>query len=279
MSALVGAVRRHPVTAYFLVTFIVSYAIAAPLVAKAQGLLVADIPGWLHYAFSLGPLVGAFVVTAITGGAAGLGNLVSRMVRWRIGLTWGLVAIGSPFVLLALAAIVTRLIEGRWMELGRLGEVNYLGEIGLWVVPLWIVTYGYGEETGWRGFALLHLQSRHTALVASLLVALGWMVWHLPAFFYLPTYTALPLVMLPFFFIGVALGSILLTWLYNGAGGSILAVAMWHAFWDLVSASKGSEGTPAAAMTMLIALWAIAIVVIGGPATLSRRPTRALAPA
>lgn len=93
------------------------------------------------------------------------------------------------------------------------------------------------------------------------------MVWHVPAFFYLPTYRNLDPAIVPFFFVGVLLESVLFTWIYNGTGGSIFAVSMWHAFWDLVSASKGSEGMPAAVMTTVIALWSIAIVVIARPDT------------
>ena len=278
-STLVGAVRRHPFASYLIAALVVSYTISVPLVLSAQGFITFEVPGWLHYLYSLGPIAAAFLVTATIGGRSGIVDLIGRMGRWRVGLRWTLVAVASPFALFALAALAMRVGEGTWPDLSRLGEVNYLGNIGLWVVPLWIVTYGYGEETGWRGFALPYLQARHSALVSSALVAVAWMVWHIPAFFYLPTYRNLDPAIVPFFFVGVLLGSILLTWIYNGTGGSIFAVSMWHAFWDLVSASRGSEGTPAALMTMVITLWAIAIVVIARPPTLSGRAKQILTPA
>ena len=40
--------------------------------------------------------------------------------------------------------------------------------------------------------------------------------------------------------IGVLAGAIVLTWLYNSSGGSVLAVVLWHASFNFVSASPTS---------------------------------------
>src|SRR5688500_12130455 len=37
-----------------------------------------------------------------------------------------------------------------------------------------------GEETGWRGFALPHMQTRLGPLAASLVLGLLWAFWHVP---------------------------------------------------------------------------------------------------
>lgn len=277
---MAASARRHPVAAYLLITYLVSWLVVMPLVLDAQG--IVDIPsswGWLHYLMSMGPITAAVVITALVAGRSGLRELWSRMVRWRIGPLWTFAAVGSPFALFAAGVVGARLIDGTWPDVGRVFEVNYLGNIGLWVLPLWFVTFGYGEETGWRGFALPRIQARHGALVSATLVALAWMGWHIISFFYLPTYTRLGLAMVPAFLVGVLLGSIMLTWMYNGTGGSIFAVAMWHTFFDVFSASKAADGVPQAVMTTLIVLWAIAIVWLAGPARLSRGPKQVLAPA
>ena len=270
--------RRYPVAAYLIVTFLVSWIVVSPLVAHARGwVTVPDSWNWLHYLMSMGPITAAVIVTALIAGRAGLRELAGRMVRWRIGPWWTLAAVGSPFILFAAGAVAARVIDGAWPDFGRLSEVNFLGNIGLWVLPLWLVTFGYGEETGWRGFALPRIQARHGALTSAVLVALAWIAWHVPAFFYLPTYTQLGVMMVLPFFIGVLLGSIMLTWMNNGSSGSIFAVAMWHAFFDIFSASKAADGTPQAVMTTLIVLWALAIVWLTGPARLSRGPKQVLA--
>lgn len=42
------------------------------------------------------------------------------------------------------------------------------------------------------------------------------------------------------FLIGLAYGSVVLTWLYLGTGGSILAVAIWHGLFNMATATDGA---------------------------------------
>jgi membrane protease YdiL (CAAX protease family) len=150
--------------------------------------------------------------------------------------------------------------------------VNFLGNIGLWAILLWVVTYGFGEEIGWRGFALPRLQKDHSALVATLILGTGWAIWHLPAFWYLPTFMELGLAGFPAVAMGVLVGSVVYTWLYNSTGGSICALAVWHGLYDFFVAARPSEGVVAAIMSILIVLWAVVVLLAYGPATLSRSP-------
>jgi CAAX protease family protein len=45
------------------------------------------------------------------------------------------------------------------------------------------------------------------------------------------------------FVFGLACGSIVLTWLYNGTGGSIFACAVWHGLFNLGTGTAGATGT------------------------------------
>jgi uncharacterized protein len=101
----------------------------------------------------------------------------------------------------------------------------------------------FGEETGWRGFALPILQRRHGALPAALLITSIWGVWHLPYFFTVSTYRGFAPAGYVGFVFGLACGSLVLTWLYNGTGGSILACAVWHGLYNLATGTVGSTGT------------------------------------
>lgn len=269
-------IKQHPVFAYFILAVAITWSIMLPLVASAQGWLQAPIPFALHYLAAFGPMLAALTMTWATGGAAGLKELWGRVTKWRVGLTGAAFAILSPVVLFVLAAIVVRALGGEWPDLQRLGEVNYLPNLGIGALVLWLATYGFGEEIGWRGFALPRLQKSRSALSATLILGVMWIVWHMPAFFYLDTYVALGLAAFPLFALGVMTGAIVLTWLYNTTGGSVLMVAVWHGVFDFLSASKANDGTIAALMSAAIMVWAVVIVIVFKPANLARHEKHTL---
>ena len=128
-----------------------------------------------------------------------------------------------------------------------------------------IVSFGFGEEVGWRGFAFPRLQSRHSALVATLRLTVGWALWHLPLFFYRPGYTSMGAAGVVGWFFSLLTGAVLLTWLYNESRGSILVVALFHAAVDVAFTSSVSSPFVVDATGALITLWGIAVLIIAGP--------------
>ncbi|WP_256253107.1 CPBP family intramembrane glutamic endopeptidase [Paenibacillus sp. UNC496MF] len=51
----------------------------------------------------------------------------------------------------------------------------------------------FGEEPGWRGYALPKLQEKYRILGASLILGVLWTMWHLPFFFIQGTFNLPPL--------------------------------------------------------------------------------------
>jgi CAAX protease family protein len=272
----IGFARRHPVAAFYALTLLLSWIIELPLVVQVQGWADLHLPLALHYLVPFGPLLAAIVVTWKNDGAAGLKELWSRITRWRVGAFAFAFALLSPIVLFAVGVVVVRFTGGQWIDLGLMGQINYLPDLGSWAFLLWLLTFGFGEETGWRGFALPHLQNGRSALSATVIVWVLWVVWHVPAFFYLDTYMNMGLVMLPAFALGVLAGAIALTWLYNTAHGSILMVALWHGMFDFLSAAKVSGGMIAAIMSTVFMIWAVLVLIVYKPANLSREPRQVL---
>jgi membrane protease YdiL (CAAX protease family) len=119
-----------------------------------------------------------------------------------------------------------------------------------------------GEETGWRGYALPRLQQRHSPLVATVVLAAIWVLWHAPLFLLVDTYRSFTLAMLAAWIFGLCCGAVVLSWLYNRSGGSILLVAVWHATYNVVSGTDAATGLLAATTTTLVAALAIALVVL-----------------
>jgi uncharacterized protein len=138
---------------------------------------------------------------------------------------------------------------------------------------LWLLTFGLGEEIGWRGYALPRLQAHHNALTATLILGVVWTFWHVPAFFYKDTYMAMGLFAgLPLLLISVIAASIVFTWLYNGTNGSLLIVTIFHGLFDFPSVSRAGGDSPAAIMSAGIMIWAVLIVILFKPANFSRKP-------
>lgn len=258
-------IQRNPVTAYFVLAIIFTWAIQLSLIAVTQGWIDAPIPLWLHYLASFGPTASALAVTAYTAGKPGLRALWSHITRWRVGWKWGLFSVLSPVVVFALSIPIAYLFKRTWPNLRLLGDVSYLPRLGFAVLPLWLLTFGFGEEIGWRGFALPHLQRTMTAAKATLVLGLMWVLWHLPAFFYHETYQGMGWVVLSGFVFGVLCGAVLLTWLYNGTRGSVLMVALWHGTFDLFTASKAGQDMIPIVMSALVIAWALFIANVDRP--------------
>jgi hypothetical protein len=98
-------IQRHPLVAYFVAAYTISWAIALPLAAVAQGILTIALPLWLHYLTAFGPALAALLVRRIVDGPEGVRCLARRVLTWRIGLGWFLFAAVSPIVLYALIAV------------------------------------------------------------------------------------------------------------------------------------------------------------------------------
>lgn len=250
-KGLIGWTRRHPLGAFYALTFLLSWGYWVP--DAIFGGHLTHTPGLM------GPLVAAFVITTAVEGKAGLRDLGSRLVRWRVPVRWYLAA-ALPLVLALGVAAIVALGPGGFPSLAkwvRMDGFPALGALGAFALIL--IVNAYGEESGWRGFALPRFRERHDELRASFLLFIPWVLWHVPTFFLDTGYRGFNLLFLPGFVIGVFAGAVVLTWLYEGARSSILIAALWHAFLNIGSATKAGEGAVAAALTVLVIVWSLVI--------------------
>src|SRR5215212_8770149 len=117
-------VKEYPLVLYFILAYVITWIIVLPVVASAQGFISVPTSLYaLHYLSAYGPLLAAVIVTGITDGGDGLRELFGRMIKWRVGLGWVLVAL-SPLVLFGLAAlIVLAVVGGAPPDLSLAGQV------------------------------------------------------------------------------------------------------------------------------------------------------------
>lgn len=258
MSSLARSIRAHPLASYLALTYALSWGYWIPFVAMGRvvrlGGTTTQFPGLFA------PMVAALVVTAAVDGRPGVLDLLHRMVRWRVALRWWVVAVGSPLALVMIAALAMALGPG-WpapADFGRMAGLPHWGVAFVWVA---FVLAAIGEETGWRGFAYSRLRRQHGWLGSCLLVVPMWATWHLPLFFLVQTYRDLGPAGFPGFVVGLTCGSIVLGWLYESAGNSVLLAAVWHGTYNVTSATAAAHGSVAAVVSTGVSLGAVALAV------------------
>jgi membrane protease YdiL (CAAX protease family) len=247
---VLAAVRRRPLAAFFVLAYLISWGYWVP-VAAAGGHLS-------HFPGLLGPMLAAFAVSAVVTGRAGVADLLRRMARWRVPVRW-YAAVLVPLAAAAVALAVASAFGGM-PALDQLSRMPGLPAAGWFaVLALAFLVNGYGEETGWRGFAWPRLRERHGLAGAALLLTGPWALWHLPTFWLDTGLRGFAPVMVPGFLVGMAAGAVVLGWLYERTGGSVLVVALWHASLNMASATDGTEDVAAAA-TVAAIFWAVLIL-------------------
>lgn len=264
--------KRHSLVLYFSLAYVITWAFEIPLAAVRQGWTHLPIPFAIHYLGGFGPMSAALIVTGMTRGRSGIRELLGGLFKWRVGWGWILFSVFSPVVLFALAALSTRSASGEWPSLHLLGEVDYLPYLGVaGALVLWLLTWGLGEEVGWRGFALPRLQRGRSALTATVILGIFHAFWHLPAFFYKDAYMTMGLVAgVPMLLLSVVAAAIVFTWIYNSTRGSLLIVVLFHALFDWLSVSKAGGASAPAIMSAAVWVLAVIVVILFKPANLSR---------
>jgi membrane protease YdiL (CAAX protease family) len=218
-----------------------SWAAWLPLLAAVQGWLPMRPWSGLHLVGGLGPAAAAVVVVGLTQGRDGLRRLQGQLTAWRgRRAAWAFALLGPP-VLLVFAAPLSAWVSGstpgglHWSEFGTSTEFASLPLAVWWIFNLSF--YGFGEEIGWRGFLQPQLERRHSVVTAAGLVSLPWAAWHLPLFGITPSYRAMPLVGFVGFAASIWVASLIFAWLLHVGRGSLLVLAVFHAWFDIVTTS------------------------------------------
>jgi membrane protease YdiL (CAAX protease family) len=250
-----------------------SWIVLVPVSALVFGLLVVryrlgNIPGYdslpenlalsvpVIAAALLACLIGGWVISHARSTNPDVRGFMGSILPVRLPLRWML------FALFFYAGLV--LVS--WGASSVLGiEVEYPG---LWghsaqeVLPLFALSFtltalirGGMEEPGWRGMLLPELQRKSSPLVASLLIAVVWSLWHLPL--YLNGFYTDPLVggMIGGFVFRIFL-SIFLTWVYNRTGGSLFCMIVLHTSFNMVA-----NFIPTSDLVLMV-LWIILVAVV-----------------
>jgi membrane protease YdiL (CAAX protease family) len=248
-------ITARPVTSYYLLTLVISWGYWFALIAQGKtvmpGTTASHLPGLLGPAFS------AIILTISLDGQAGIRDLFARMLRWRSAWPWGILLALSPF---PVAIVVFLVLHTLGQPLPSLSDFQTFpgvpGKLSFWwLLPVVLISNGYGEEIGWRGFIMEKWLPRYGKFGTTIRITLLWTLWHFPTFILNQSMAALVGPMLLGWVLGLACGAFVLAHLYLLSGRSILVLAVWHVAYNMVVATPPGSGIPAAIITTIVMFW------------------------
>lgn len=211
---------------YTIITYLTTWGIIIPfyLLYKKGTININELN--LIYNFgALGPLIGALICSWKFYGKRRISVLFSSFQIKTINKKTLFLAL-SPLAFFAIGLIVYPILSGHWFsfeETKRQYKLTDSLSYVCWILPF--ITYSLLEEFGWRGFLLPHLQEKHSAFKATLILTVIWACWHLP--FFLWRFQFSPLISIGFFF-SIFIGAIIITSIFNSSKGNITAVILFH---------------------------------------------------
>jgi membrane protease YdiL (CAAX protease family) len=256
-------VARHPVAAFLCICYAVNWATAVPWFRTRTDVLPFDLPMWGSLGTFFGVALAAVLVVAATDGTAGVRDLARRSLRWRVGVRWYLVAVLGLPVAVLMGAVA---LFGSASLNALADNWQLLLTVVLPVLLLQLALFNLAEEIGWTGFLQARLQDRHGPLKASLLVTAPFALFHLPGLFVQFGLASALVVVLPILAVMHLFARVVLMWLYNTTGRSVLLVGLFHATFNatLVGGEEfipGPVGTTLVIATGVIVLAAVGLVV------------------
>jgi membrane protease YdiL (CAAX protease family) len=238
---------------------------------------------FLPYFF--GPSVASILLTGLVYGKNSFRELLSRLLRWRVGIHWYAVALLTAPLLVTMILLALSLISPVFLP-GILTMADKVGPI-LTGLLVGLIEGGLMEELGWTGFATPELRQRYGIVTTGLIIGILHAAWH-----FLPTFWGSGdssgafdlLLFLPpcLFYIGVLPAyRVLMVWVYDRTKSLLVAMLM-HASLTastlfILSPSARGFSLMTYYLILTVAMWVIvaAVTVANGgqlsPQSLQRR--------
>jgi uncharacterized protein len=252
---------------FFVLAFGITWLLQLPAVFASYSLIVGPPSKFMPFVGlgAFGPMLAAILVCRAEDGRGAAGALFRQLSTPRVGASWYLVALAHPGTIFVAGMAVFAVAGGQGG-----GPWFYPPSTGARILAMFF--FAFGEELGWRGFALPRLQRRYGPLAASLIIGVAWALWHIPMF----TLAGISMNLLPLLTLHIVSGSVVLTWLYNRTGGSLLIAVLGHMGSHLNNSHQALPGnvTPVAVHAVAYAVVAMALIVVDKKAW--RLPTPAV---
>lgn len=266
MANMKNFIRQHPVLSYYIMVFAISWGGILLLIGGP-----ANIPGTKEQAEKLffpallimfaGPFLSGIIMNALVDGKEGLRMLLSRLLHWRVGARWYLIAFFAGPILVAAVLFGLSIFNQEFLP----GIITTENKASLLIFGIsWgLIGGGLLEETGWTGFAVPRLRKNYGIFSTGLIVGVLWGIWHFLIAFWSINYmggTDSPVMFvagfLAFYLFALPAYRILMVSVYDRTG-SLVVIMIMHAF---LSASTLIFQPPATGEIYLI--WNLALGIV-----------------
>ncbi|MDH3651974.1 MAG: CPBP family glutamic-type intramembrane protease [Saprospiraceae bacterium] len=151
---------------YFALAYSISWIIWLPLILAEYGVeSLPIIPKYHHYLGSFGPMLAAMIMAYHWKGTHGLKGLFRRVFKWNVKPIWYVAVLIAPVLIVICAGLLDQWLNQQPFRMEGFSTNKEFPQFGPVAFLLFnFITFGIGEEIGWRGFALPVLQNKFNAL-------------------------------------------------------------------------------------------------------------------
>ena len=227
-------IKRYPLLSYFVVTFAISWGGILLVIGGPGG-----IPGtpeqfetmlpFMILAMLAGPSAAGTLLTGLVYGRAGIQEVLTRLLRWRVDARWYAVALLTAPLLMTAIPLALSLLFPKFIP----GIVTKDDKASLLVLGIAAgLMAGIFEELGWTGFAIPRLRLRYGVLTTGLIMGVLWGAWHFLVNFWSSGSPSgalsLPLLLHSILFsVGILPAfRVLMVWVYDRTGSLLVAMLM-----------------------------------------------------
>jgi membrane protease YdiL (CAAX protease family) len=210
---------------FFVIAFALCWLITVPIALQVQGVTPQMLPPVLQWAIGFAPLIAAVWVT---GGSDERTAWLAAATRLRVPAMWYVIAVLLPWIALAGAFGLRILLGKEPPHLAANATTPFFGLV--WLVLAW------GEEAGWRAFALPRMIRGRGFWIAATTLGVLWCVWHYPKLYASPYlhFDAMSLKGIAQFSSQIVIANYLLCWLFLRTGSAVVT-SVFHASFNLVA--------------------------------------------
>jgi membrane protease YdiL (CAAX protease family) len=244
-----------PLSRFFVWSFALCFVITVPIALAVQGVLPEVLPRQAQFLIGFVPIVAAALAARRDPHRV---TFWQDALRLRAGALDWTIALLLPWAVLALA-FAFALVTGTAAPELQWNLPLLAGSFLLWTLM------GWGEEAGWRAYALPRMLRSMSFLRATTVLGVVWALWHYPRNFASPyfAWNAESFWYLAVFSLQIVLGNYLLCWMFRRTRSAPVC-AVFHGSTNLVATAWWSAGMD----WRMVAAYAL---VLGGGVLWTRR--------